>query len=201
MDFDISVRCRIAHVHLPGKPKINVFNIVTDELLLLQRKAVEYITIRYKATSHFHSRAFLILTSNSAQLKLPVQTRIAIGGYSRKTCGLRKSRSPLITQMARRRAKAKQSLGSKPDKKRKKIRRKQKKIKDNCVTAYMLVKSPEKKRVSMPLKIDRRTVDFKRVLIGNFVTRKIVITNASKLLVPLFLQLREKKVHFIFLMV
>ena len=69
------------------------------------------------------------------------------------------------------------------------------------MTAYMLVKSPEKKRVSMPLKIDSRTVDFKRVLIGNFVTRKIVITNVSKLVAPLFLQLREKKAHSIFLMV
>ena len=45
MDFDISVRCRIAHVHLPGKPKINVFNIVTDELLLLQREAVSTLRL------------------------------------------------------------------------------------------------------------------------------------------------------------
>ena len=205
VDFDLSVRCRVAHVHLPGKPNVNVFDITSDELIVLPAKGVQHVTIRYKPIANLSSRAFLILTANGSKLKLPIQTRIAIGGCSRKPS---KISPPLITQMAKRRQikggartkmrknnyKSTSLVGRKKRMKSNKKRNGTKK--DDYVKAYMLVKSNETSKLNIPFKFNKRDLNFKQILLGKFVTRQLIITNTSKVSCPIVLAVKNKKSPF-----
>ena len=58
------------------------------------------------------------------------------------------------------------------------------------------VKSVEKKKLSIPLKFNRRELKFKQILLGKFITKHVIITNTSKLRCPVVLALKCKTSPF-----